>query len=453
MVGRNLIGLIVAITALALATWFVRRDREFRPRYEGSPPNVLLVSVDTLRADHMGIYGYERPTTPNLDRWARGAVVFDNAQASSSWTLPGLASVLTSYYTSTHGCWTFNSRLDSSFLTFPEILRDAGYDTMAVTSHVFLVRRYGLQQGFIHFDGDFSHTVADQRRTVTSEIVSERGIRFLEQKAAAADGVPWLMWLHYFDPHEAYMPHAGISEQFGTTELDGEITFTELDLYDGEITFTDRHIGRVLDSLERLGLAEDTIVVFFSDHGEEFLDHGALRHGHSLYGELVRVPLVVRVPGVEPRRVDDLVSMVDVFPTILERVPPLVSPADIEGMSLGPLLEGRPGAERSAVAETRLSEQNSLDCILRGRWKLIVDSIEGDVELYDLGSDPAESRDVADEFPEVVADLKQELRGVIAKAQERSRLYEHSGELELTPTQLDQMKDLGYLGDDDEEEE
>ncbi len=429
-----------ACAAVAAVAYAATRERAFEPRYAGSPPNILFVSIDTLRADHMGIYGYGRNTTPSIDAWAKDAVVFENAQASASWTLPGLASVLTSYFSSTHRCWSFDSRLDPSFTTLPEILTDAGYDTLAVTSHVFLAPRYGLQQGFVHFDDEFAHPTEDPTTAITSEMVSDKGIRFLEDKSRAPDQGPWMLWLHYFDPHGVYNLHPGISEEFGTVE--------EKDRYDGELRFTDLHVGRVLARLAELGFEERTLVVFLSDHGEEFLDHGGLRHGHALWRELVRVPLIVRVPGVEPRRVSELVRTVDILPTVLDFVPPLAAPEGIEGVSLVPFLEGRQRAPLPALAEIRLQEVASLDCVIEGRYKLIVNSRDGVAQLYDTEADPRETKNIAAENPEVVAELRERLRQMIVRAKREGESYDQAEVLGLTETQLHDMQGLGYLGGD-----
>lgn len=439
--GRNLLVILALMGAAGALGWAASRERTFQPRYEGRPPNVLFLSIDTLRTDHMGVYGYGRDTTPNLDAWAETATIFDNAQASASWTLPGLATVLTSYFTSTHRCWSFNSRLDPSFPTLPEILRDAGYDTMCVTSHVFLARRYGLQQGFVHFDDEFAHPIEDHAEAVTSHMVSDKGLEFLEQKAATDDDTPWFLWLHYFDPHGLYMVHEGISEEFGVAE--------EIDRYDGEIKYTDLHIGRVLDRLAELGLEEDTLVVFFSDHGEEFLDHGGLRHGHALYQELVSVPLIVKAPGAPGGRVAELVRTVDILPTVLDFVPPL-QPADtIEGVSLYSFVAGEGGPpDLPALSEIRLEEDTSFDAVVQGRWKLIVNAMNGEAELYDIVADPRETREVAAEHPEEVARLKSTLKKLIVRARERGGHFEHAGSLGLTDSQRRQMESLGYLGGD-----
>ena len=429
---------LVVLAGVVALGWAANRETPFEPRYEGRPPNVLLISVDTLRADHMGVYGYGKPTTPRIDAWARDAVVFEDAQASASWTLPGLASVMTSYFSSTHRCWTFASSLHPSFPTLAEMLRDAGYDSMAVTSHVFLARAYGLQQGYVHFDDEFAHPVEGPHHTITSPIVSDRGIRFLENKAACGDVDPWILWVHYFDPHSEYVVHEGVSEPFGTA--------TDAERYDGEIAFTDLHIGRLLDRLEELALDDDTVVVFFSDHGEEFMDHGSMYHGHALYRELVRVPLIMKIPGVDGGRVDTRVRTVDVLPTVLDLVPPLEPPASIEGVSLLPMLQGGEAPVLASLSEIRLNEASSLDCIVEGRWKLIVDLLSQEKQLYDVEADPLEQNDVADAHPDLVEELTEKLRDMIRHASDVGDTFPHSEELDLTPTQLENMQDLGYAG-------
>ena len=438
MSARMPLALLGVVAIAGAIGWSATRERAFEPAFEGRPPNILFLSIDTLRADHMGVYGYERNTTPNLDAWAKDATVFDNAQASASWTLPGLATVLTSYFTSTHRCWTFNSRLDPSFPTLPEILRDAGYDTMCVTSHVFLARRYGLQQGFVHFDDEFAHPIEDHAEVVTSHMVSDKGLRFLEQKAATDDDTPWLLWLHYFDPHGQYVVHDGITEEFGVRE--------EVDRYDGEIKYTDLHLGRVLDKLEELDLDENTLVVFFSDHGEEFMEHGGLRHGHALYQELIRVPLIIKAPGGTAGHVEELVRTVDILPTVLDFVPPLAPPGDIEGFSLMSFLQGEGGpADLSALTEIRLEEDLSFDGVMQGRWKLIINAMTKKVELYDTIEDPLELTDVASSHPAEVEQLTRTLDKLIRRAKRRASNFDQSELLGLTDSQREQMESLGYI--------
>ena len=404
---------------------------------EPAPPdlNVLLLTVDTLRADHLEPYGYGRPTSPGLDAFAETARVFDRAQATSSWTLPGLASLFTGHYTSTHGCWRFDSRLDDSFHTLAEILRDAGYDTAAVASHVFLGTDYGLHQGFVHYDEDLVHSVAASHRAISSPAVTEKGLRFLEHKAAMAAEGPWFLWLHYFDPHDVYQAHEGYAETFGAER--------DVDLYDGEIAFTDAHLARVLEAVDRLGLADDTLVVFTADHGEEFGDHGGEKHGHTLYRELVRVPLLIRAPGFPPGRSDSLVSGVDLLPTVLE-LAGLRPPLPVVGRSLVPELRGEDPGEGAVLAELRLQPEQQLEGVLQGDWKLIVDRRGDERSLYDLGADPGETRDLLAEEAEVAAGLERVLEALLESARSAAGAYSSPGSLSLLPGDADRLSDLGY---------
>lgn len=361
-------------------------------------PNVLLITIDTLRADHLGAYGYARPTSPKIDAFAARSTVFENAHSSASWTLPSLSSIHTSLLSTTHGCWKISSRLEPEFTTAAEILRDVGYDTAMVACHIFLSAQYGLQQGFTHVDDELVRPPSDAAEAISSPGVTERGVRFLERKAAAKDESPWFLWLHYFDPHDTYLPHEGFSETFGIVE--------EIDLYDGEIAFTDHYVGLVLQRLAELGLEDETIVVITSDHGEEFGEHGFKRHGYTLYQEAVRIPLVVRVPGAASGRVPEVVGNVDVLPTLLEAcgielksVQGATCAHELEGRSLLGAIRGTRALEpREVVAEVRWHDGQDLRMVRDGAWKLIEDQSKDQTRdqsaLYDLGADPAEATDL-----------------------------------------------------------
>jgi len=413
-------------------------------------PNVLLITIDTLRADHLGCYGYGRPTSPEIDRFATTAVRFDNAHSSSSWTLPSLASMQTSLYSTTHGCWKISSRLEPEFTTGAEMLRDAGFDTAMVACHIFLSAQYGLQQGFTHVDDELVRPPADAAGAISSPGVTQRGVRFLERKAAAAEDVPWYLWLHYFDPHDTYLPHEGFSEPFGTEK--------EIDLYDGEIAFTDHHVGRVLRRLEELGLDDDTIVVLTADHGEEFGEHGFQRHGYSLHESAVRIPLLVRVPGAAARVVPDVVSNVDILPTLLEacsiRRPALEGPKcahEIEGRSLLAALRGGAlGAAHEAVSEVRWHDGQDLRALRSGAWKLVEDqSAERKPDqnaLYDLEHDPGARTNLLERDTARRDALRDALIHRIGRALRWAGCYPLRDPYAPSPGDLQRLQSLGYAG-------
>lgn len=410
------------------------------PRAPAGAPNVLFLTIDTLRADRLGFAGYARPTSPALDAFAASAVVFEDAQASAPWTLPALSSLMTGEVAATHGCSTFGSVLDDSFVTLTERLLAGGYDTACVVSHLFATSRHGLQQGFVHTDDSYAYPEVDPARNISSQVISDQAIRFLDQKKATADATPWMLWLHYFDPHEDYMEHPGISADFVTS---GERNAAQVygDLYDGEVRYTDLHVGRVLARLEELGFAANTLVVLVADHGEEFFEHGAAGHGHSMHREVVHVPLVIRAPGCAPARVTETVRQIDVLPTVLELVS-LPSAAGLPGRSLVPALRGQNLSEMGALSELANGAYH-LDSWQRGRFKLIRDG-KGGARLYDLTSDPLELSDVAAQHASELKALLGELDDAQAAGRERAKLYGGARELAFTPGQQDDLDKLGY---------
>jgi len=405
-----------------------------------APPagaNVLMITVDTLRADRLAPYGYRRPS-PAFERLAEDSVVFDAAQSTTSWTLPALASLMTSYHASTHGVWTFQSVLDASFDTLAERLAAVGYDTAGVASHVFLGREFGLTQGFTHFDDDLVQQIELSHLAITSDGVTERGVRFIENKAAARDAgvddTPWFLWLHYFDPHHVYFEHPDFAYGAGDSER-----------YDSEVAFTDRAIGRLLDALERSGSDADTVVVFTSDHGEEFGDHGRAYHGITLYREVLRVPLMLRVPGVEPRRVEGPVSLVDVLPTLLESLGVVHDPDALGGVSLVPQLSGAPVPERAILGELRRTPDDLVEALVTSDWKLVrpLGAREG-VELFDRRTDPTETTDVAHRHPGLLRELVDTLEGQVADAHERGKAFGHVPR-HVGADMAEALQALGYI--------
>lgn len=407
-----------------------------------SRPNLLLIAVDTLRADHLGTYGYERPTSPEIDRFFETATVFEEALSSSSWTLPSFASLMTSVYPSTHRCWRFDTPLDASFTTLAEVLGEQGWHTAAVVSHMFMASTYGLSKGFADYDESLVFDLTKSHQQISAPPVTQRALAFLDQQASSDD--PWFLWLHYFDPHWLYLRHEGISDEFGARMID---------LYDGEIVLTDRHIGRVLRKLDELGLADNTIVAFVADHGEEFGDHGGAQHGKTLYREVTRVPFAMRVPGVAASRVKAPVSVVDFMPTILDllNVPSPETP--MVGRSLQGVMQGEPLDDRDLLLQVQLrSEEVRLNGLVADQWKLVVtrplqSGEEGTVELFDRLADPRELRDVSEEHPGVVRALRERLAAEIAQGEELAARFSSPSQLELSVEELQGLRALGYVGD------
>ena len=407
------------------------------------PTNLLLVTVDTLRADHTGPGGYGRATTPHLDAFAEDAVVFARATASSSWTLPSVATLMTSLHSSTHRCWGYASSLDGSYETLSEILRTSGYRTAMVTNQTILAERHGLQQGFDFVDDELvpSSTVA-VHRTISSPEITSRSLDWLRRHDPGAG--PFFLWVHYFDPHDEYLRHPGVSDRFGEE--------APLDLYDGEIRFTDEAFGELLDGLDALGLSDDTLVVMTSDHGEEFGEHGGYKHGHTLHRELLDVPLVIRAPGFAARRVDARVGLIDVMPTVLDLLG--LPPGDeAEGRSLVAAMRGRPDPHlesRTMLFELRLFLAGHAFGVIEGDLKLIFDPKTKDTQLFDLRTDPHEQRDLSSERPEDVTRLLASLRKLRSAALDKAGGYDKAPRLDLSADIRENLRLLGYLKDDEE---
>jgi len=393
-------------------------------------PDVVLVVVDTLRADHLGAYGYDQPTSPHLDRLARAGVRFTNARATSSWTLPSVASLLTGRYPAAHGAERNTDALASDVVTLPEALRDAGYMTAAFSANpAFVTPTQGLAQGFDTFV--VLHGAATRRRAegntapadpwlrsavelAPADEVTARALRWI----AGRDHVPapYFVYAHYFDPHAGYFPPPAYATRFGVAEDDplrGEaqwpllLTFdapagpadtaTLRKLYDAEIAFTDQQIGVLVEAV-RARARRPTYFIVTSDHGEEFGDHGGIQHGRALWEELIRVPLIVLGPDVPPGGVVDTpVSLVSLWPTLAELLG-AAPPAQADGPGLADLLRGGVPARAPRVFADllpRFPRDRHLHrrAVIDGPWKLTV-APDRATALYDLASDPGERHDL-----------------------------------------------------------
>jgi arylsulfatase A-like enzyme len=408
-------------------------------------PNILLITVDTLRADHLEPYGYPRPTSPALARLASEAMVFEDAQASAPWTLPSFASLLTGLPAAAHGCRSFYSSLAPSYGTLAEDLLAGGYDTAAVVSHVFLGRPYGLHQGFVHFDDELVLEMTRSDEVISSPAVSDKGLAYLEAKAGSpkTDDEPWFLWLHYFDPHAVYQAHGSQVAAFGSERV--------IDLYDGEIAFTDGHIGRVLDGLKLHGYDENTVVVFTSDHGEEFKDHGGLEHGHTLYQELLHQPLIIRAPGAEVGRYPEMVRSLDVPATLLDyaQLPPA---QESLGMSLRPALEGTGVLDLPpALVELDRNEYRNQIGLVTTETKFIIDRRTDTPMLFERDKDPREKRDRSGKSPAEVLQLRAELRVLHEAALGIAAKHTDRVDLDIGAAEMQDLNKTGYAGDEADE--
>lgn len=386
----------------------------------GERPDVFLILIDTLRADRLGAYGYERPTTPHLDRFARESWVFTDAVSASSWTKPAIASLFTSLYPRQHGIGADGaapesegrmSLLEQRYVTLAELLANAGYATAAFGSNHHILDRFGFAQGFRRYEWglDGPH----ERSAV--EIVP----RFLSWLEDAPQGL--FVYLHFIDVHFPYRPPApfagrfargvspldyndsafmqSVNEAEGPLQIDDVVVTHMSDTYDEEIATLDADLGALFDELRQRDRFDGALIAVTSDHGEEFLEHGRLTHGHNLYDVALRIPLLVKFPCPGPRcggrRVERNASIVDLFPTIAAEIG-LAPPDAIAGRSL---------LTPSSDDEFRIAESNLRVSLRAGDGKIIRTLRDGRSEVYALDTDPGEQRDVAALRPELAADL------------------------------------------------
>jgi len=394
------------------------------PGGDRPPPHILLISIDSLRADHLEAYGYARETAPALARWAAQGALFEQVVAPSSWTLPSHVSLLTGLPPGVHGVGRHGGRLTDASLTLAEVLQERGYRTGAVVSGPYLQERHGHRQGFDAFD---DAAVAHARGGQSLPTVLAGARAFVDDWRGGHADRPFFLFLHVWDVHYDYEPPAPYDRLFDPL-YDGDIGgrsfardpaihrhMPEVDrrhllaLYDGEMRYTDHGLERFAGELAAQGIDRDLLIAVTSDHGDEFFEHGQKGHGLQLYDEIVRVPWIVRYPRcVAPgQRFDWQVRLMDVAPTLLG-LAGVEAPADF-GRTGSPVLRARdlspwllgsdapPPPELPGVSTSLLVKGADQTAYRRGGWKLIRQRTPRRTawRLYDLRSDPEERNDLA----------------------------------------------------------
>ena len=383
---------------------------EKRPR-----PNVLLISLDTLRPDHLGCYGYGKGTSPNLDRFAKQALVFTNCRAQAPWTLPSHMSLFTSMLPSTNGVDNVNRVLPPEIPTLAQLLREAGYRTAALVNNGQMRKHWGFARGFDSWREFQVDTPSGNCANITREALA-----WLDAQKGDA---PFFLFLHYYDTHDPYDAPEPYRKKMGTTltgtqarklcfrhrtpahPIADKALLTDLmAAYDAEIAWLDHELGKLLDAVP-----PNTLVLLFADHGEAFAEHGWLLHGATLYEEETHVPLLVRLPEGQgkPAVLRDSVMLMDVTPTILGRCG-VRAPATFQGSDLAPLWQGKPLPLRLIPSETK--------AVLEGRYALAVVAyplkavyslFDGRIELYRL---PDEQKDITGTDRAAIEALRKPLR-------------------------------------------
>jgi arylsulfatase A-like enzyme/Flp pilus assembly protein TadD len=420
------VGLALGFALLLVAGFAAIRFAWPAPRL-----NVLLVTLDTTRADHIGCYGYPHALTPALDALAEEGVLFENAYVTVPMTVPSHAGMLTGLYPPENGLHNNGKgALGAGFPTLAERLGSTGYDTAAFIAAVVLRSQTGLNRGFQTYDdemaggerhGDETHLMRN------GKLVVDAALPWLQARQSR----PFFCWVHLFDPHAPFEGHA---ETFGDR-------FRERP-YDGDIAFADLQIGRLVADLKERGLYERTVIVVVGDHGEGFGEHQELEHGFMLYNSTLRVPLIVRTPAQSKagHRVPTPVSLVDLFPTILDALQ-LSRSERVSGVSLAKGLKGESIEPRPCYSETDAAFAAfgwaPLRSVVTDRWKYVHTTRD---ELYDLERDPRELHNLADSNPEPLAEMRELLASL-----EQQMVECPESKSQLTAAQRRQLASLGYV--------
>ena len=444
---------------------------------EKSLRNVILISIDTLRADHLGCYGYDRNTSPNIDSLASDSTMFLNTYASSPWTLPSHISLLTSLHGVHHQVYYDREKMDPSILTLADTLRQNYFLCSSFTGGGFVSSVYGFSKGF--------DTYRDGVGGVFQQNSAELLFRAVSEWLDKEKNKNFFLFLHTYQTHNPYACPYPYKTMFlkegakwrhidlvnylgGKPGVFKKVTEGErqniIGLYDGEIRYTDEKlIGPLIGKLKEMELFDQTMIIFTSDHGEEFYDHMGWGHGHSLYDESLKVPLVIKFPGskFKGKEIGDIVSLVDVMPTILEEMGIDFSDLSIDGRSLSPLIKGKERGDRTFLADigsdvlnSRIPQKISMNI---GKNKLILNKrfsskdldfflypppVLIPVELYDLKQDLLEIKNTADEKAVLVNQIIRQINEIYTKAKKRKT---SRPEPEIDEKLKEQLKALGYI--------
>jgi arylsulfatase A-like enzyme/Tfp pilus assembly protein PilF len=396
-------------------------------------PNILLVTIDTLRPDHLGCYGYKQIRTPNLDALAREGVLFRQAYTSVPITLPSHAALLTGTFPTFNGMHDFSgNRLGNNQPTLATVLKASGYSTGAVVASAVLDSRFGLNRGFDSYYDNFDFSRVLETNLDAMERPANQVIDHALQWLAAADShKPFFLWVHLYDPHYPYTPPAPFAAEYRERP------------YDGEIAFADSQLGRLFDRLRRGGQLEKMLVVVSGDHGEGLGEHGEKTHGFFVYDSTLHVPLLIKLPGSHSvRQVEAPVNLVDVMPTVL-RAAGIAVPAQVQGKNLAALLRGQKEIPASPLyAETYLPrlhfDWSELRSLQAGGYHFIDSSKP---ELYEVGSDPGETRNLFAERPAMGSELQRKLAEVIRQYTPQQAQAQKTG---LDEALAERLKSLGY---------
>ncbi len=397
---------------------------------------MLLITLDTTRADRIGCYGYKSAKTPNLDRLANRGVLFERAYAPAPMTSPSHASMFTGLWPPEHGVFTNGQvALDHSLSTLAEKLSSEGYDTAAFVAAFVLQKKFGFQQGFSVYDDDLSKAASDidvLHQYRDGRYVIDSAMDWLDRRTRKDSSTPFFCWVHLYDPHDPYLDHP---DEFGSQFAEQK--------YDGEVAYVDLQVGRLLEKLKSLGLSDSTTIVVVGDHGESLGEHGEETHGYMLHDSTLRVPWIIADPKQTSRgfRVPAPVSTVNLFPTLLEAAGVATSSKEAS-LSVLSAVNGKEIAPQVCYSQTEEPYLQAFWSPLKGltteRWRYVRTTKP---ELYDLLADPKELVNLAAKEPDLLSELDGELAAFESSLERRS-----GSQVLLSKNEERALHSLGYAG-------
>ena len=457
--------------------------------------NLILITIDCLRADRLSCLGYSKQTTPNLDRLASAGVLFPQAISVGATTPPSFVSLFTSTYPLMYGAKLY---ITDSRTPVAQVLKEHGYHTAGIHSNPWLSPYFGYHRGFDTFDDSYQkrhhQSLLSKPRELVKRIIGAegrlyeflfpiyltlmRGAYYTKAEVINRKVISWLqangrenffLWVHYMDAHEPYLPPSRFIsplKKYRILELDRKARSSPgrllprqvnefMSIYDSKVSYVDEMIGSLLHTVEQSSISDNTFVVVTADHGQQFLEHGRYGHRHYLYDELIRVPLIIAGPGLESQVIGQQVSLLDLAPTILDMLE-IEKPRAFLGNSLLPLIsrKGARAGNSEAISETdtttllvrastrwkpRFDANHRRISLRTGKWKYIYTEAEED-ELYHLEDDPKETQNVIDIEPEIATELRAKIMAHI-EFEEKSAPSEE----ELIKAKVRKLKGSGSI--------
>lgn len=443
--------------------------------------HVILITVDTLRADVLSCYNHQSASTPNIDQLASDGILFTKAISPAPWTLPSIASIMTGLSPSVHMATSLSSKLPDNLPTLAEYMRDAGYFTVAIGSNDMLKSRSNISQGFLKyniFSQSPGNTFGERLLNRLSSVIRLPNTFLLNASTddltnlasnwlKSTDEKDFFLWVHYFDPHSPYSPPAnylpkkepppaiGASSPRLLKVRSGFLVLSLAerkwikDLYNSEVHYVDDNIGRLISTLKRLNLYNESLIIFTSDHGEEFWEHGGFEHGHTLYNELLWVPLIIKLPmSVSNRQISEAVSIQRIMPTILDLCKIDYERGYLQASSLSPLWGANPGVLKDQpIISTAVLCYEDRESVIFDGLKYIRSFVTNHEELYDLSHDPKEQFSIVTSFPDRVQrakDILEDHHKINKKLVRHFNLIENQ-QIKLHKDTIQVLKSLGYV--------